>query len=148
MTNLVPLSLLAAAFPFLALTVVAAEAPSAPVARKAPGGTTLHGETLTDPYAWLREKSNPEVRAYLEAENAYADAMTKPLARLRDTLYGEILGRIKETDPRVSNVLQTVRDGSELTQTHYLQLVSIYCNLHVMPMCWEKMRLRQAAWNC
>ena len=98
MTHLVPLTLLAAAFPFLALSVAASEAPAPPVARKVPRSTALHSESLADPYAWLRERANPEVRAYLEAENAYADAVTKPLARLRDALYAEILGRIKETD--------------------------------------------------
>jgi oligopeptidase B len=75
-----------------------AEAPAPPVARRIPRETVLHGETLVDPYAWLRDKADPAVRSYLEAENAYADAVTKPLGPLRDTLYAEILGRIKETD--------------------------------------------------
>ena len=53
--------------------------PSPPVARKIRTETTLHGTTLTDDYAWLRDKENPEVTAYLEAENAYADAAMAPL---------------------------------------------------------------------
>lgn len=54
-----------------------------------------------DDYAWLREKDNPEVRAYLEAENAYTDAVLERFAPLRETLYEELVGRIKETDESV-----------------------------------------------
>ena len=42
------------------------------------GRSELHGETRIDDYFWLREKANPEVAAYLEAENAYTDAVMKP----------------------------------------------------------------------
>ena len=69
-----------------------------PVARPIPRTTVLHGETLEDPYFWLREKENPEVRTYLEAENAYADAVTAPLAALSASLYDEMLARIQEDD--------------------------------------------------
>ena len=48
--------------------------PTPPIARIEPTETHLHGVTLTDDYAWLRDKQNPEVTAYLEAENAYAEA--------------------------------------------------------------------------
>jgi oligopeptidase B len=51
-----------------------------------------------DPYYWLRERENPEVRAYLEAENAYADAVMAPTLPLQETLYREIVGRVQETD--------------------------------------------------
>jgi len=61
----------------------------------------LHGRRLADEYAWLREKENPEVRAYLEAENAYADAVMKPTETLQKKLYEEMLGRIQETDVQV-----------------------------------------------
>jgi oligopeptidase B len=57
-----------------------------------------HGATVVDNYYWLREKSNPEVVAYLEAENAYTKAMTADLAPFQDTLYKEMLGRVKQTD--------------------------------------------------
>ncbi len=72
--------------------------PSPPVARKIHTETTLHGTTLTDDYAWLRDKENPEVTAYLEAENAYAEAVMAPLAGLREQLYEEMLSHIKQTD--------------------------------------------------
>ena len=66
-----------------------------PVAKKIPKTTTIHGVTLTDNYAWLRQKESPAVKAYLAAENAYTDAGTQHLATLQDTLYKEMLGRIK-----------------------------------------------------
>ena len=75
--------------------------PAPPVARKVPKAQTFHGEDMTDNYFWLREKGTKEVTAYLEAENAYADAVTKDLAPLTDKLYKEILSRIKQTDTQV-----------------------------------------------
>lgn len=69
-----------------------------PVARKTPHETRIHGYTLKDDYFWLREKSNPEVISYLEAENAYTEAVMKPTKALQETLYKEMLGRIKQTD--------------------------------------------------
>ncbi len=70
----------------------------APTAARIPNTTLLHGETLVDPYFWLREKENPEVRAYLEAENEYADAQTSHLSALTASLYDEMLARIQEDD--------------------------------------------------
>ena len=75
--------------------------PAPPVARKDHTETTLHGVILTDDYAWLRDKENPEVTAYLEAENAYAEAVMAPLAGLREELYQEMLSHIKQTDVSV-----------------------------------------------
>ena len=69
-----------------------------PLARRTPKGEVIHGERRVDEYFWLREKENPEVRAYLEAENAYADAWMKPTADLQERLYQEMLDRIQETD--------------------------------------------------
>jgi oligopeptidase B len=59
---------------------------------------TWHGETVTDPWFWLREKANPEVRTYLEAENAFTQAMTAPIAPFASALYDEMLARIQQTD--------------------------------------------------
>jgi oligopeptidase B len=72
--------------------------PRPPMAAKQPVTTTVHGETRTDDFAWLREKSNPEVAGYLEAENAYAEAVLAPVRTLEEKLYEEMLGRIKQTD--------------------------------------------------
>jgi oligopeptidase B len=76
-------------------------APAPPVAKKVPHTTSVHGMTLSDDYFWMRDKKNPEVIAYLEAENAYTDAMTKSTAALQEKLYKEMLSRIKETDTNV-----------------------------------------------
>jgi oligopeptidase B len=72
-----------------------------PIARKATKETALHGAVLTDDYAWLRDKDNPDVTAYLEAENAYAEAVMRPLDGLRDSLYQEMLSHMKQTDVSV-----------------------------------------------
>jgi len=75
--------------------------PAPPVAKKAPKTTEIHGQKLVDNYYWLRDKKNPEVKAYLEAENAYTDAVMKPTEGFQKKLYDEMLSRIKETDIEV-----------------------------------------------
>lgn len=72
-----------------------------PMAKKVAKTTPIHGDTLVDDYYWLREKNNPEVMSYLEAENAYTDAMMKDTESFQAELYKELLGRIKETDVNV-----------------------------------------------
>ena len=69
-----------------------------PVAPKIPHALTLHGETLEDDYFWLRDKSDPQVTAYLVAENAFAETALQGTGPLQERLYKEMLGRIKETD--------------------------------------------------
>ena len=69
-----------------------------PFATRIPHPTTIHGRTLTDDYFWLRDKESPEVRDYLEAENAYTEEVMQPTKALQETLYAEMLGRIKQTD--------------------------------------------------
>ena len=91
-----------------ALFALAATAPLAgqaqilapPVARQVPKVDTLHGETRTDPYFWLRDdrRSAPEVISYLEAENRYAEAGMRHTQALQKKLYQEMVSRIKETD--------------------------------------------------
>jgi oligopeptidase B len=71
------------------------------VAKKVRTTSTLHGDTRVDDYAWLRDKNSPETLAYLEAENAYADAVMKPTEELQEQLYQEMLGRIRQTDMNV-----------------------------------------------
>jgi oligopeptidase B len=75
--------------------------PTPPVAKKVPKVTEIHGQKLVDNYYWLRDKPNPEVKAYMEAENAYADAVMKATEPLQKQLYDEMLSRIKETDSDV-----------------------------------------------
>jgi oligopeptidase B len=69
-----------------------------PMTEKKTKTTKIHNDTMVDDYFWLREKSNPEVVAHLEAENAYAEAAMKPTTALQDKLYKEMVGHIKETD--------------------------------------------------
>jgi oligopeptidase B len=71
---------------------------SAPVAKIVPRTDTLHGDVRVDNYYWLRERSNPEVIEYLEAENEYTKQMTKHTEEFQDKLYREMRARIKETD--------------------------------------------------
>jgi oligopeptidase B len=58
----------------------------------------LHGDDRVDDWFWLRDRDDPEVIAYLTAENAYADAQLARLAPLRDRIFEEIKSRIQETD--------------------------------------------------
>src|ERR1700734_494925 len=72
-----------------------------PIARRQETVNTYHGHPLTDDYAWLREKTSPEVIAFLEQENAYTRAVMKPTEELQARLYDEMLSHIKETDVSV-----------------------------------------------
>lgn len=72
--------------------------PSAPIAPKRPVARTHHGDTFEDPWEWLRAKDDAEVIALLEAENAHADAALARLEPLRERLFQEIKGRVRETD--------------------------------------------------
>jgi oligopeptidase B len=74
---------------------------SPPLARREPVEQVLHGDRRVDHYAWLRQKENPEVTAYLEAENEYTDAVLQPTEAFQDSLYQEMLGRIQQTDVTV-----------------------------------------------
>ncbi|MEU0872758.1 S9 family peptidase [Nocardia brasiliensis] len=71
---------------------------AAPIAKTVPAERVHHGDVFVDEYEWLRDKENPEVIAYLEAENAYTEAQTAHLAGLRDSIFDEIKSRTQETD--------------------------------------------------
>jgi oligopeptidase B len=96
--------------------------------------TALHGVVLTDDFAWLRDKENPEVTAYLEAENAYAEAVMKPLDGLREELYQEMLSHMKQTDVSVP-----FRDGGwwYYTRTEEGLQYAIHCRTHGSPNTTE-----------
>ena len=70
----------------------------APLAAVQPVSHQNHGDVRVDHYFWLRERDNPAVLAYLEAENSYTEAMLAHTAALQDTLFVEMKSRIKETD--------------------------------------------------
>jgi oligopeptidase B len=69
-----------------------------PQAPRRPTTLRMHGDERVDDWYWLRDRDDPQVTAYLEAENAYTDAMTAHTADLQARLYDEIRGRIQETD--------------------------------------------------
>jgi oligopeptidase B len=75
-----------------------AQAAAPPAAEQRVHVDTLHGIVRTDPYFWLRHKSDPAVAAYLEGENRYAEQTLAPLKGLREQLYNEMLSRIQQTD--------------------------------------------------
>ena len=89
----------------IAMTLASASVRAAeirpPSARQVPHLRTLHGERFEDPWFWLRERDDPEVRAYLEAENAYTEAVMAPTRALQDDLYRELLARVREDDESV-----------------------------------------------
>jgi len=72
-----------------------------PVAAKKPKATTRFGDRRVDNYQWLRDKNDPAVIEYLDAENIYAQAVMRPLEDFRERLYAEMLARIQETDESV-----------------------------------------------
>lgn len=75
-----------------------------PIAKKEPKVLKIHGYEITDNYAWLRDRNdqkNPEVIKYLEAENAYTESFMNPHKPFVETLYKEMLGRVKQTDASV-----------------------------------------------
>ena len=85
------------------VSTLAAQAPAMtpPVATAKPKVDTLHGDVLTDNYFWIRDKTNPDVISYLNAENAYTEVKMKHTEALQKKLYDEMLSRIKETDVSV-----------------------------------------------
>jgi oligopeptidase B len=72
-----------------------------PTAPRRPHVVSAHGDDREDPWYWLRERDDPAVLEYLEAENAYVGVQTGRLQGLRDSLFEEMKGRIKESDMSV-----------------------------------------------
>jgi oligopeptidase B len=72
-----------------------------PTVEKIKKELTLHGDTRIDNYYWLNERENPKVIEYLEAENAYREAVMKPTEEFQEKLYDEIVDRIKQEDMSV-----------------------------------------------
>jgi oligopeptidase B len=98
-----------------------------PNARRHETVTTLHGHRLTDEYAWLREKTSPEVIAFLEQENAYTRAVMKPTEELQAKLYAEMISHIKESD---ISVPFRDKDYFYYSRTEQGAQYPIYCRKH------------------
>jgi oligopeptidase B len=76
-------------------------APTPPVAEKMHTEKPINGGVLVDDYGWLRKRSDPQVRQYLEAENAYAVQATAGEKPFAEKLYNETLSHIKQSDTSV-----------------------------------------------
>jgi oligopeptidase B len=76
---------------------------TAPLAPERPRTLTSFGHDRQDPWYWLRERDDPEVLAYLQAENAYTDTVLAPLDGLRSRIFEEMKARILETDMSVAS---------------------------------------------
>ncbi|MDD3715825.1 MAG: S9 family peptidase [Candidatus Marinimicrobia bacterium] len=85
----------------LLLAACGGKAPEAPLAKQIDKALIIHDQTRIDPYYWLNERENPEVIAYLKAENAYTEKMMKDTRKLQKKLYEEMLGRIRQEDVSV-----------------------------------------------
>lgn len=85
-----------------------------PKARRLPHAMTVHGDTRTDHYYWLREREDPAVIDHLKAENAYTKAVLSHTEALQEKLYQEIIGRIKKDDESVPYL-----DNGYYYQTRY-----------------------------
>ena len=95
---------IALALALMSLNAFAADLPAPPdVAKKPHVVKAPFGAERQDEYYWLRDddRKNPDMLAYLKAENAYADAVLGPLKPVQDALYGEIVARIKQDDASV-----------------------------------------------
>jgi oligopeptidase B len=103
---------------------------SPPTARRVPSERTHHGDTVTDEFAWLAQKDDPDTIAHLEAENAWTDRATAHLAALRDKVFGEIKTRTQETDLSVPT-----RKGAYwyYTRTEEGKQYGIHCRVAVRP---------------
>jgi len=89
-------------FAFLVLGLSGfARAAEPPKAKKVPHSLVNHGQARVDDYYWLKDRKNPDVTAYLKAENAYAAAAMKHTVKLQENLFKEMKGRIKEDDSTV-----------------------------------------------
>ncbi|HEX6386401.1 MAG TPA: S9 family peptidase [Anaerolineae bacterium] len=104
------------------------EQSSPPIAPERPYELTLHDHTRVDNYYWLRQRDNPDVVAYLEAENAYTKAVMAHTEALQEALYREMVGRIQETD---TSAPVRDKDYYYYSRTEADQQYNIYCRKHM-----------------
>lgn len=95
-----------------------------PDAARRPYKLTIHDHTRVDDYYWLRERNDPQVIAYLEAENAYTQQMLGHTEALQESLYEEMVARIQETDQTVP---ERIGNDYYYTRTEKGKEYSIYC---------------------
>jgi len=96
----------------------------APLAEREPVEHVIHGDRRVDHYAWMKNKKDPRVPAYVEAENTYADAEMRGTEEFQEKLYQEMLGRIQQTD---LSVPYRLRGYEYYTRTEEGKQYPIYC---------------------
>jgi oligopeptidase B len=116
------------------MTEKSATAAKPPVAEKRAHSFTAHGETVSDDYYWLRDQSYPvvddkDILDHLKAENAYFEAQMAPQAKLTETIFQEMKGRIKEDDSSVPQkdgdyIYWSKFDEGAQYRKHYREAVS------------------------
>jgi oligopeptidase B len=132
------------ALPLLAVSAwVQAETPqkqviAPPTAARFPKVLEMHGETRVDDYFWMNDRNDPRVMAYLDAENAYADAVMKPTLKLQEKLYREMAGRLTPDEESLP-----VEDNGYLYYTRYTagKEYPIYCRRKASPAAAEEVML-------
>lgn len=132
------IALLIIALHFIACNSNSKHNMTAPTAKKVPHEMSIHGHTRIDNYYWLNQREDPEVIAYLEAENAYTDAVMAPTDALRQRLYDEMLGRIQQTDMSVPYLLSGY---SYYTRYEEGKEYPIYCRKADQPDATEEILL-------
>lgn len=97
---------------------------TAPSVEVKPKELTIHNHTRTDNYYWLNDPENPDVIAYLNAENEYLAQVMAPVKPLQEKLFEEMKGRIKEQDESVP-----VKDGEYFYYVKYVEggEYPVYC---------------------
>ncbi|MDQ8151253.1 MAG: oligopeptidase B, partial [Gemmatimonadota bacterium] len=91
-----PIAFVAPLLSLIALpSIMSAQRPLPPIAKRLPVESVLHGERRVDEYAYFKDRNHPETIPYLEAENRYTDAMMAHTAGLQQQLYDEMLAKIK-----------------------------------------------------
>lgn len=111
------------------MTNIQAQDAQAPKAKKVVKELVKHGHTRIDNYYWLNNREDQEVKDYLVAENAYTEEMTKHTKALREQLFEEIKGRVKQTD---MSVPYTSRGFSYYSRYEEGQEYPIYCRKTVL----------------
>lgn len=101
----------------------------APLAEREPVEHVIHNDRRVDHYAWMKNKKDPRVRAYLDAENAYTDAEMHGTEALQEALYQEMLGRIQQTD---LSVPYRLRGYEYYSRTEEGKQYPIYCRKKIL----------------
>ena len=99
----------------------------APIAKKIPKKRIVHNDLFIDDYDWIKDRSNPDVITYIQAENAYTQALMEKSLDLQDEIYQEMRGHIQEAD---QSKAQKVGEYFYYTRTETDQEYLVYCRKH------------------